>query len=43
MTYIFDEEPERWNRLMETLGIAEGDPRRTGANGKGSNGNGLAH
>ncbi|GLC36083.1 hypothetical protein PLESTB_001382400 [Pleodorina starrii] len=38
MTYIFDEEPARWTKLLATLGL---DPAQYG-NGNG-NGNGAAH
>lgn len=38
MTYIFDEEPERWQKLLGTLGIDEADARRIGG---ASNGNGT--
>ena len=41
MTYIFDEEPERWLRLLSTLGIDEAAAQRftaSGATGQASNG-----
>lgn len=28
MTYIFDEEPERWRQLLDKLGLEEAPPRR---------------
>ncbi|GIL55792.1 hypothetical protein Vafri_11319 [Volvox africanus] len=39
MTYIFDEEPERWTKLLISLGL---DPADFNGSGNG-NGNGAAH
>ena len=38
MTYIFDEEPQRWRRLLEELGLPHYMPSSAGSNGAGSNG-----
>ena len=38
MTYIFDEEPLRWRRLLEELGLPHFMPASGGGNGAGSNG-----
>jgi hypothetical protein len=47
MTYIFDEEPERWHKLLAALGLDEAAARARGllggGHGAGANGNGLAH
>jgi len=41
MTYIFDEEPERWHKLLETLGMDEATARAQGLLvGLNVNGNG---
>lgn len=38
MTYIFDEEPLRWRRLLEELGLPHYMPASSASNGAGSNG-----
>jgi ATP phosphoribosyltransferase len=43
MTYIFDEEPERWQKLLAELSLDEAAARGAGLlNGSHANGNGRA-
>jgi hypothetical protein len=41
MTYIFDEEPERWQRLLATLGLDDAAARSIGQPAANGNGNGA--
>ncbi|KXZ49552.1 hypothetical protein GPECTOR_20g406 [Gonium pectorale] len=43
MTYIFDEEPERWTKLLHTLGLNPADFNFSGARNGAANGNGKAN